>query len=83
MEMKIKSTYMKMKDGRIQAKLSCIDAGEYGDKCIFPPFVCKVEEVEERMKQRLYQKVEKASKLVLKIGKENWVKAIRESREER
>ena len=40
-------------------------------------------EVEERMKQRLYQKVEKASKLVLKIGKESWVKAIRESREER
>ena len=35
------------------------------------------------MKQRLYQKVEKASKLVLKIGKESWVKAIRESREER
>ncbi|RLI43235.1 hypothetical protein DRO59_01570 [Candidatus Bathyarchaeota archaeon] len=40
-------------------------------------------EVEERMKQRLYQKVEKASKLILKIGKESWVKTIRESREKR
>jgi len=34
------------------------------------------------MKQQLYQKVEKASKLVLKIGRESWIKAIRESGEE-
>lgn len=40
-------------------------------------------EVEEKMKQQLYQKIEKTSKLILKIGKEAWVKAIRESREER
>jgi 5-formyltetrahydrofolate cyclo-ligase len=40
-------------------------------------------EVEEKMKQQLYQKIEKTSKLILKVGKEAWVKAIRESREER
>ena len=25
-----------MENGRIEARLDCIDAGEYGDKCIFP-----------------------------------------------
>ncbi|MGC8998959.1 MAG: CopG family transcriptional regulator [Candidatus Bathyarchaeia archaeon] len=40
-------------------------------------------EVEERMRQRLYQKMEKASELILRIGKDGWVKAVRESREER
>ncbi|MCP8313134.1 MAG: hypothetical protein H3Z53_02015 [archaeon] len=40
-------------------------------------------EVEERMKQNLYEKTEEASKIILKVGKDSWVKAIRESREQR
>ena len=40
-------------------------------------------EVEERMKQQLYKKAEKASKIISKVGKEAWIKAIRESREQR
>jgi len=40
-------------------------------------------EVEERMKQQLYEKVEKASKIITKVGKDAWIKAIRESREQR
>ncbi|MEM2104440.1 MAG: hypothetical protein QW717_06085 [Candidatus Bathyarchaeia archaeon] len=40
-------------------------------------------EVEERMKQRLCKKVEEASGIIKKIGKETWIKTIRESREER
>jgi len=39
-------------------------------------------EVEERMKKLLYEKVEKASKIILKVGKEAWVEAIREGRME-
>lgn len=40
-------------------------------------------EVEERMQKLLYEKVEKASKIILKVGKEAWVEAIREGRMER
>jgi antitoxin component of RelBE/YafQ-DinJ toxin-antitoxin module len=40
-------------------------------------------EVEERMMQRLYRKVEEASKIITKIDREMWIKSIRESREER
>lgn len=40
-------------------------------------------EVEERMMQRLYRKVEEASKIIKKIDREMWIKSIRESREER
>ena len=40
-------------------------------------------EVEERMKQQLYKKAEKASKIISKVGKDAWIKAIRESREQR
>jgi len=40
-------------------------------------------EVEERLKLQLYEKVEKASEIIMRVGKEAWVKAIRESREER
>jgi len=40
-------------------------------------------EVEERMKQQLYEKAEKASKIISKVGKGEWVKAIREGREQR
>lgn len=40
-------------------------------------------EVEEKMKERLYQKIEKASAILSKVSKEAWVKAIRESRDER
>ncbi|MEM2122992.1 MAG: hypothetical protein QXE79_05085 [Candidatus Bathyarchaeia archaeon] len=40
-------------------------------------------EVEERMRQRLYKKVEEASKIIRKVNREAWIKALRESREER
>ncbi|MEM2995373.1 MAG: hypothetical protein QXI91_05095 [Candidatus Bathyarchaeia archaeon] len=40
-------------------------------------------EVEERMKQQLYKKVEEASKIIKKIEKKAWIKTIREGREER
>jgi len=40
-------------------------------------------EVEERMKQQLYKKVEKASKIITKVGKNAWIKAIREGRQQR
>ena len=40
-------------------------------------------EVEERMRQRLYRKVEEANEIIKKVDKEAWVKTIRESREER
>lgn len=40
-------------------------------------------EVEERMKQQLYKKAEKASKIISRVGKDAWIKAIRESREQR
>ncbi|MGB9741421.1 MAG: hypothetical protein ACP5IM_00085 [Candidatus Bathyarchaeia archaeon] len=40
-------------------------------------------EVEERMKQQLYKKVEEASKIIKKVNKKMWIKTIRESREER
>jgi len=40
-------------------------------------------EVEERMKQQLYKNVEEASRIISKVGKDAWIKAIRESREQR
>ena len=40
-------------------------------------------EVEERLKLQLYEKVERASKVILRVGKDAWIRAIRESREER
>ena len=40
-------------------------------------------EVEERMKQQLYKKVEKASKIITKVGKDAWIRAIREGRKQR
>ena len=40
-------------------------------------------EVEKRIKQQLYKKAEKASKIISKVGKPAWIKAIRESREQR
>ena len=40
-------------------------------------------EVEERLKMQLYRKVKKASEIIKKVGRESWIKAIRESREER
>ena len=40
-------------------------------------------EVEEKMKQRLYKKVEEASAIINKIDRKTWVKTIREGREER
>jgi len=40
-------------------------------------------EVEKRLRQQLYKKVEEASNIIKKVNKEMWIKAIRESREER
>lgn len=40
-------------------------------------------EVEERLKQQLYEKVEGASKIIRRVGRDAWVKVIRESREQR
>jgi len=40
-------------------------------------------EVEERLKMQLYRKAKKASEIIKKVGSESWIKAIRESREER
>ncbi|MCX8182733.1 MAG: hypothetical protein N3D12_06405 [Candidatus Methanomethyliaceae archaeon] len=40
-------------------------------------------EVEEKMREALYQKVEVASGIISRIEKDSWVKAIRESRETR
>jgi antitoxin component of RelBE/YafQ-DinJ toxin-antitoxin module len=40
-------------------------------------------EVEEKTKEQLCKEAEKASKIISKVRNEEWVKAIRESREER
>ena len=40
-------------------------------------------EVEEKTKELLCKKADEASKIISKVGKDEWVKAIRESREER
>ena len=40
-------------------------------------------EVEERTKRMLYEKAERASKIIHRVGSEAWVKAIRETRETR
>jgi antitoxin CcdA len=42
-----------------------------------------VEEVERRTREELYRKVEAASQVISKVGMEGWVRAIRESRDER
>jgi len=39
--------------------------------------------VKERLKLQLYKKVERASKIILRVRKASWIKAIRQSREER
>ena len=41
------------------------------------------EEVEKRMRELLYKKIEKASRIITRVGKDAWIKAIRESRDER
>lgn len=41
------------------------------------------EEVEKKMRERLYEMMEKASTILSKVSKEDWVKAVRESRDER
>ena len=38
-------------------------------------------EVEERRRELLKEKVERAAPIISKVGTDNWVKAIRESRE--
>ena len=40
-------------------------------------------EVEERLKLQLFEKVERASKIIMKVGKDAWIRATRESGEER
>ena len=40
-------------------------------------------EVEEKMQERLYKMIKNVSPILSKVSKESWVKAIRESRDER
>ena len=40
-------------------------------------------EVEERLKLRIYGKVERVSEIIRRVGRDAWIKAIRESRDER
>jgi len=40
-------------------------------------------EVEERLKLQLYRKVERASEIIRRVGRDAWIKAIRESRDEK
>jgi len=40
-------------------------------------------EVEEKMRERLYEMIEKASAILSKVSKQDWIKAVRESRDER
>jgi len=40
-------------------------------------------EVEERLRLQLYKKVERAGEIIRRVGREEWVRAVRESREER
>jgi len=39
-------------------------------------------EVEERTRKMLYEKVERASLIISRVGREAWVRAVRESRDE-
>ena len=41
------------------------------------------EEVEEKMREKLQKMIEKAGAILSKVSKEDWVKAVRESRDER
>lgn len=41
------------------------------------------QEVERKMRQQLFQKIEKASPIISKVSQEAWVKAVRESRDQR
>jgi len=41
------------------------------------------EEVEKKMRERLRERLEKAGAILSKVGREEWVKAVRESRDER
>ena len=40
-------------------------------------------EVEERTRRIIYKKIEKASLIISKVGKDAWTRAIRESRDQR
>ena len=40
-------------------------------------------EVEEKMRELLYKKIEDASAILSKVSREAWIEAIRESRDER
>ena len=40
-------------------------------------------EVEERTREKLQETIENASAILSKVGRENWVKTVRESRDER
>jgi antitoxin component of RelBE/YafQ-DinJ toxin-antitoxin module len=40
-------------------------------------------EVEEKTRERLCEMIEKASTILSKVSKQDWIKAIRESRDER
>ena len=40
-------------------------------------------EVEERLRLQLYKKLERAGEIIRRVGREEWVRAVRESRDER
>ena len=40
-------------------------------------------EVEEGLEMRIYGKVERASEIIRRVGRDAWINAIRESRDER
>jgi antitoxin CcdA len=41
-----------------------------------------MEEVEKRTKEELKRKVERASRIISKAGRNNWVRAVRETRDQ-
>ena len=41
-----------------------------------------MEEVEKRTKEELKRKVERASRIISKSGRNNWVRAVRETRDQ-
>lgn len=40
-------------------------------------------EVEEKTRKLLYEKAERASKIIVRVGREEWIRTIREGREAR
>jgi len=70
----------------VSAKITVQLRKKMAELDIKPSEVIKIaleKEVEERTRKMLYEKVEKASQIMSKVRREMWVKAIRESRNEK